>query len=159
MIAQEINNFVEALKKVIHLMSVKFYEEFLINENFEVGIEMTFHKCDPLRLYIFAPPAGIKSTIQKIMEPFERVGYLLFESSFGPDIGRYISSTMNGVVWELKEQVKNYDSNCTIKLYELRISLVDTLEHDDIISNTCLGETELPFSSKSNLVQTKIQLC
>ncbi|KAG9293264.1 hypothetical protein G9A89_010635 [Geosiphon pyriformis] len=153
MFAKEIDNFVATLKKIVHLISMKFYEEFLINRNFEVSIDMTFHKCDRLRIYINAPPAGIKATIQKMLEPFERIGFLLFESSFGPDIGKHISTTMTGVTWNLIEHEKIVDSNCLLKLYDLRISIVDTLDHDDIISNTCLGQTENLYS-KNNLVES-----
>ncbi|CAG8520557.1 4325_t:CDS:2 [Paraglomus occultum] len=136
-ISSQLAAFINALRQIISILFLQFKEEFLINRHFPIGIQLTFYERKKVRIFIIAPPSGLKSRIEKIIQPFEGIGFCLLEG-FAEDVERYFEDSITGIEWDCIERRKYLEHGGMVKLFDLRITLDDKCDKTDLIKSCCL---------------------
>ncbi|KAG9304819.1 hypothetical protein G9A89_016849 [Geosiphon pyriformis] len=151
MIANDIDLFVNALKKIILEVAKQFQREFLLNPDFEMCVELMIRNDGKITDVGFSPHVtNIKAQIKSIIETQTVMGYVILDK-FGEEIGRHLEGTIVGFSWFLEHKEDsgwwnfsghndNGVGSTASKYFHIKMKLKDNgFDHDDIVKNSCLA--------------------
>jgi hypothetical protein len=138
MIATEIDSFTSTLSNTLLTISSQFKKEFFFKKQFQIRLEISFHNNERISDFNIVPSVNstIKTQLQKGFDCFAMLGYAMLDR-FGEEIGRYMTTTVQGCTWECKK-VEEFGWGGLQQMYKVKIGVENSFEHEDVLNNCCL---------------------
>ncbi|GBB90660.1 hypothetical protein RclHR1_01770008 [Rhizophagus clarus] len=138
MIATEIDSFTSTLSNTLLTISSQFKKEFFFKRQFQIRVEISFHSNERISDFNIYPSVNstIKTQLQKGFDGFAVLGYAMLDR-FGEEIGRYMTTTVQGCTWECKK-VEEFGWGGLQQMYKVKIGVENSFEHDDVLNHCCL---------------------
>ncbi|CAG8503005.1 14136_t:CDS:2 [Funneliformis caledonium] len=139
MIAAEIDSFTSTLNDTLLTISSQFKKEFFFKRQFQIRFEITFHHNERISDFNIYPSVNsiIKTRLQKGFDEFALLGYAMLDR-FGEEIGRYMTTTVQGCTWECKK-VEEFGWGGLQQMYKVKVGVENSFEHDDVVNHCCLS--------------------
>ncbi|CAJ0896016.1 4004_t:CDS:2 [Entrophospora sp. SA101] len=144
-ITNEIDSFTTTLTNTLLTISQQFKKEFFFKKQFRIKFEITFYHNDRISDFNIQPSinSSLKQQLYKNLENFQLLGYAILDR-FGDDIGRYMTTNVQGCNWECK-RVEEFSWGGVNRMYKVLVGVENSFEHEDIIGSCCLSEQAFPM--------------
>lgn len=139
MIASEIDSFIKVLTDTLLTISSQFKRDFFFKRQFVIRFDLTFHHNDRVTDFNVMPSINnnLKQQLFKNFESFAMLGYAILDR-FGEEIGRYMTTTVQGCTWECNKVEENGWVG-SHQSYKVRLGVENSFEHENVVGNCCLA--------------------
>ncbi|CAJ0896054.1 4008_t:CDS:2 [Entrophospora sp. SA101] len=122
-ITNEIDSFTTTLTNTLLTISQQFKKEFFFKKQFRIKFEITFYHNDRISDFNIQPSinSSLKQQLYKNLENFQLLGYAILDR-FGDDIGRYMTTNVQGCNWECK-RVEEFSWGGVNRMYKVLVGV------------------------------------